>query len=77
MSLSRRELVHDGTVATAIPPAATDFAKIVAAYRALQIGTNQPSMERSQALAALDQVAHGYDSTMDVTGAQLWPAFPR
>jgi len=76
MSLSRRELARDGTVATAIGPAATDFAKIVAAYRALQIGTNQPSLERNQALAALDQVAHGYDSTMDLTGAQLWPDLP-
>ncbi|HEY3606489.1 MAG TPA: hyaluronate lyase, partial [Pseudonocardiaceae bacterium] len=54
----------------------TDFAKIVAAYRALQIGTNQPSTERTQAIAALDQVAAGYDSTMDVTGTQLWPDLP-
>jgi hyaluronate lyase len=76
MSLSRRELARDGTVATAIAPTATDFAKIVASYRALQIGTNQPSLERNQALAALDQVAHGYDSTMDLTGAQLWPDLP-
>ncbi len=54
----------------------SDFAKIIAAYRALQIGTNQPSAERTQAVAALDQVAQGYDSTMDVTGTQLWPDLP-
>jgi hyaluronate lyase len=92
MSLSRRELFRYGTVTTlstvaavaltegtaqaAGPDTATDFAKIVAAYRALQIGTNQPSTERTQALAALDQVAEGYDSTMDVTGTQLWPDLP-
>ncbi|HYS40275.1 MAG TPA: hyaluronate lyase, partial [Pseudonocardiaceae bacterium] len=68
------------TAANAATPTATDtmtdFAKIVAAYRALQIGTNQPSGERTQAVAALDQVAQGYDSTMDVTGTQLWPDLP-
>jgi hyaluronate lyase len=92
MPLSRRELFRYGTVTTlstvaaatlsptaanaATPTAMTDFAKIVAAYRALQIGTNQPSAERTQAVAALDQVAIGYDSTMDVTGTQLWPDLP-
>ncbi|HEY0804859.1 MAG TPA: polysaccharide lyase 8 family protein, partial [Pseudonocardiaceae bacterium] len=55
---------------------AADFAQIIAAYRALQIGTNQPSAERTQAVAALDQVAAGYDSTMDITGTQLWPDLP-
>ena len=58
------------------PDATSDFATIVAAYRALQIGTNRPSAERTQAVAALDQVAKGYDSTMDVTGTQLWPDLP-
>jgi hyaluronate lyase len=61
--------------ATAID-ATADFARIVAAYRALQIGTNQPSAERTQAVAALDQVARCYDATMDVTGTQLWPDLP-
>jgi hyaluronate lyase len=54
----------------------SDMAKIVAAYRALQIGTNQPSPERAQAVSALDQVAQTYNSTMDVTGTQLWPDLP-
>jgi hyaluronate lyase len=58
------------------PRADGDAAAIVAAYRALQVGTNQPSAERTQALAALDQVATGYDATMDVTGTQLWPDLP-
>lgn len=54
----------------------TDFATIIAAYRALQVGTNQPSVERGQAVAALDQVAQSYDATMDVSGTQLWPDLP-
>lgn len=66
------------TLAQAATPTdpASDFAKIVAAYRALQVGTNQPSPERTQAVAALDQVAQSYDSTMDVIGSQLWTDLP-
>jgi hyaluronate lyase len=60
----------------AAPRAGTDMDAIVAAYRALQIGTNASSQERTQALAALDQVATGYDTTMDVSGTQLWPDLP-
>lgn len=56
--------------------ATTDFAKIIAAYRALQVGTDQPSAERTQAVAALDQVAQTYDASMDVTGTQLWADLP-
>jgi hyaluronate lyase len=92
MSLSRRDLMRYGTMTTLSTVAgaairtgtaqattldtSSDFAKIVTAYRALQIGTNQPSAERTQAVAALDQVAQSYDSTMDVTGTQLWPDLP-
>ncbi|HVV22921.1 MAG TPA: polysaccharide lyase 8 family protein [Pseudonocardiaceae bacterium] len=92
MSLRRRDLLRYGTVTTlstvavtALPGPAgaatpadttTDFAAITAAYRALQVGTNQPSPERTQAVQALDEVAEQYDSTMDVTGGQLWTDLP-
>jgi hyaluronate lyase len=62
--------------ATTTTTTTTDFDRIVAAYRALQVGTNQPSPERTRAVAALDEVATAYDSTMDVTGNQLWPDLP-
>lgn len=83
MSLNRRDLFKYGTAATlstmVLRPSVAQAAQpdpIVTAYRALQIGTNQPSRERTRALAALDDIARTYDSTMDVTGSQLWPDLP-
>ncbi|MFC0843029.1 polysaccharide lyase 8 family protein [Streptomyces noboritoensis] len=65
--------------AAAVPGAeagSTDHAKIVAAYRELQIGSNRSSPKRNRAVAALDQVAVGYDAAMNVTADQLWPDLP-
>lgn len=115
MSLSRRELIRYGAVATAAAtafplagqttaaaasaPAGTgtpavisnavvsnavisnvadsDTAAIVAAYRALQVGTGQHSPQRDAALAALDEVAIGYDNTMSVASVgPLWTDLP-
>ncbi|KAA2261049.1 polysaccharide lyase 8 family protein [Solihabitans fulvus] len=89
MPLNRRDLLRYGalaTAATALPlggnsvvfgaPAVSDFAKIVAAYRELQIGQKLFSPKRNQAVAALDQVAVGYDSAMNVAADQLWPDLP-
>lgn len=54
----------------------TDHAKIVAAYRELQIGGDRSSPRRNRAVAALDQVAVGHNASMDVTADQLWPDLP-
>lgn len=59
--------------AAAGPAPATDAEKIIDAYRELQVGRNIPSAERTGAVKALDEVALQYDSTMTVTGDQLWP----
>ncbi|WP_406346009.1 polysaccharide lyase 8 family protein [Streptomyces sp. NBC_00648] len=53
-----------------------DHAKIVAAYRELQIGSNRSSPKRNRAVAALDQVALGHDAAMNVAADQLWPDLP-
>ncbi|OAR24264.1 hyaluronate lyase [Streptomyces sp. ERV7] len=64
-----------GPGATA-PLGSTDHTRIVAAYRELQIGGNRVSPRRARAVAALDEVATGYDAAMTVTGDQLWPDLP-
>ncbi|MFI6052865.1 polysaccharide lyase 8 family protein [Streptomyces violascens] len=68
-----------GEPATAAPGGASDapdHARIVAAYRVLQVGTGRVSPKRDRALAALDEVALGYFSAMDVTRDQLWADLP-
>ncbi|WP_438290995.1 polysaccharide lyase 8 family protein [Streptomyces sp. HUAS TT7] len=65
-----------GESALAVPAAPSDHAKIVAAYRELQIGNGRVSPKRTQAVAALDKVALGYDTAMDVAADQLWPDLP-
>ncbi|WP_158889163.1 polysaccharide lyase 8 family protein [Amycolatopsis anabasis] len=57
-------------------PAADEFAKIVSAYRALQVGKHRRSPERDQAVRALDEVAAGYDAAMNVGADQLWADLP-
>ncbi|MCT9088497.1 polysaccharide lyase 8 family protein [Streptomyces sp. ASQP_92] len=58
------------------PSGAGDHARIVAAYRELQVGVGRPSLRRDRAVAALDKVALAYDAAMDVTGDQLWADLP-
>ncbi|MEU9195584.1 polysaccharide lyase 8 family protein [Streptomyces hundungensis] len=58
------------------PSDAGDHARIVAAYRELQVGVNRPSLRRDRAMAALDQVALAHDAAMDVTRDQLWADLP-
>ncbi len=53
-----------------------DAAKIVAAYRELQIGSGQHSPRRDAALAALDVVAVRYNDSMNVAADQLWSDLP-
>uniref|UniRef100_A0AAU2VD09 Polysaccharide lyase 8 family protein n=1 Tax=Streptomyces sp. NBC_00003 TaxID=2903608 RepID=A0AAU2VD09_9ACTN len=60
----------------AAPIAPSDHAKIVGAYRELQIGSGRLSPKRNRAVAALDKVALAYDAAMDVTADQLWPDLP-
>lgn len=62
--------------AAAARPAAQDFAAIEAAYRVLQVGSNRRSRERDKAVAAIDEVAEGYNSTMNVGADQLWADLP-
>lgn len=57
-------------------PGKADFDRIVAAYRELQVGANHASPARARALAALDEVAHGYDATMELAGGPLWKDLP-
>jgi hyaluronate lyase len=88
MTLHRRDVLRYGattvlsTLAAAATPvgpvanATTDTDRIVAAYRRLQIGQNLVSPLRNQALAALDEVAIGYDASMNVAADQLWPDLP-
>jgi len=63
-------------VAVADTAPVTDAEKIIAAYRELQVGRNIASAERTGAVKALDEVAVQYDSTMTVTGDQLWTDLP-
>ncbi|MFG3281170.1 polysaccharide lyase family 8 super-sandwich domain-containing protein [Streptomyces sp. NPDC048111] len=53
-----------------------DHARIVAAYRTLQVGTGRRSPKRDRAVAALDEVALDYLAAMDVNRDQLWPDLP-
>ncbi|HEX3790676.1 MAG TPA: polysaccharide lyase 8 family protein [Pseudonocardiaceae bacterium] len=92
MALNRRELIGYGAAAAlstvvsgtlvttaaaaSAPVAQTDPERIVAAYRELQIGQNLASTNRTTALAALDEVAVGYDASMDVGADQLWSDLP-
>ncbi|MGW2864646.1 polysaccharide lyase 8 family protein [Streptomyces sp. NPDC001205] len=92
MSLDRREVLRYGATAalsTAVslrpvesalaaagPSDASDHARIVAAYRELQTGRGRASARRTRAVAALDEVAIGYDAAMDVTADQLWADLP-
>ncbi|MFD7339623.1 polysaccharide lyase 8 family protein [Streptomyces violascens] len=68
-----------GGPATAAPRGTSDtpdHERIVAAYRVLQVGTGRVSPKRDRAVAALDEVALGYHSAMDVTRDQLWADLP-
>ncbi|WP_026361194.1 polysaccharide lyase 8 family protein [Amycolatopsis nigrescens] len=87
MSVNRRTVLRGGTLATAalaVPAvsgparaaaAQPDMAKILAAYRALQVGTGRRSPERDQAVRALDEVATGYLAAMR-DADQLWADLP-
>lgn len=58
------------------PPVAADFDRIVAAYRALQVGSGHASPARDRALRALDEVARGYEAAMRLTDGPLWSDLP-
>src|SRR5712691_1473499 len=62
--------------ATAASVGAADLASIIAGYRELQVGSGQDSAPRRQAVAALDQIAAGYNATMNVASDQLWADLP-
>ncbi|MDI5978948.1 polysaccharide lyase 8 family protein [Amycolatopsis magusensis] len=53
-----------------------DPAKIIAAYRYLQVGAGRTSPERTRAVQALDEVAVAYHAAMDTGSDQLWPDLP-
>ncbi|GAA1959677.1 polysaccharide lyase 8 family protein [Amycolatopsis minnesotensis] len=89
MPLSRRAMLRGSAAAAASIAVTTgsatafavtsppeDFAKIVSGYRALQIGTGRRSEERDQAVRALDEVATGYDASMNGGADQLWADLP-
>lgn len=52
------------------------MARIVAAYRELQIGLDRRSPNRDRAVASLGAVALEYDAAMNFTADQLWPDLP-
>ena len=80
MNVTRRDVLRygaaTGLLATVRSPAADDFAKIVAAYRELQVGRNRVSANRTQAVRALDEVATAHNAAMNVGSDQLWPDLP-
>ncbi|MGW2817221.1 polysaccharide lyase 8 family protein [Streptomyces sp. NPDC001415] len=90
MSLDRRDVLRCGATAAVTAAASlrlggsgfaasalpSDHAKIVGAYRELQIGDGRLSPKRNRAAAALDKVALAYDAAMDVTADRLWPDLP-
>jgi hyaluronate lyase len=70
-------VISNGTPSVIANGGNTDTAAIVAAYQALQLGTGKHSPQRDAALAALDEVAVGYDNTMGVDPAgPLWTDLP-